>query len=153
MSGRCRPERPAQRITLQIDSSLQQTPLVAMAIRGLCGLTELPVEAVNRIELGVVEVVNNAIEHAYAGRAGQPVEVEVVLTTHQHMEIIVRDCGESMDSALVEGGAMTVPDPDDPGTWLSSGRGLAIVRQLIDEIWYETVDGQNAFHLLCHLPS
>ncbi len=140
-----------QRITLSIGSHLEDTVLVAMAVRGVCGMTSLSTEDINKIELCVVEVVNNAIEHAYKGLDNELVEVDVLLDPAKAIEIIVRDQGVSMDPALGMGTSMSVPDPNDPETWLASGRGLPIVERLMDEVRYESNDQGNAFHMIRQL--
>ena len=140
-----------QSITLSIGSRLEDTVLVAMAVRGVCGMTSLSIEEVNRVELCVVEVVNNAIEHAYKGRENGVVEVDVVLDPVKSLEIIVSDRGRAMDTPLSPQQSMSVPDPDDPDTWLSSGRGLPIVERLMDTIHYESSNGRNSFHMVRQL--
>ncbi|MCL6269810.1 ATP-binding protein [Sansalvadorimonas sp. 2012CJ34-2] len=140
-----------QCITLCIDSQLEDTVLVAMAVRGVCGMTSLTAEEINRVELCVVEVVNNAIEHAYQGRPNETVEVDVMLNPTRSLEIVVRDCGTPMSKPLSADAEMSVPDPTNPETWLSSGRGIPIVERLMDEIRYESCEDGNAFHMIRQL--
>ena len=85
----------SQLLKLQIDSQLSNTTLVAMAVRGVCAMTTLSPVEVNRLELCLVEIVNNAIEHAYNNEAGHPVEVCVGLDKTT-MNISVSDWGTSI---------------------------------------------------------
>ena len=97
----------------------------------------------------MVEVVNNAIEHAYNGCSGSRVDVDVLVDSGK-LEIIVKDRGKAMP-VLGDVDAVQVPDPTDPGTWTTSGRGLPIVNQLMDAIRYESSDSGNAFHMIRQL--
>ncbi|MTI14307.1 ATP-binding protein [Sansalvadorimonas verongulae] len=139
-----------QWLSLSINSQIEDTVLVAMAIRGVCSMIGLTLEDINRIELCVVEVVNNAIEHAYSGCSGSRVDVEVVIEPGNRLEIIVKDKGKSMP-ALGDIAAVQVPDPANPDTWTTSGRGLPIVEQLMDAIHYESNESGNAFHMIRQL--
>ena len=139
-----------QCLSLSINSKMEDTVLVAMAIRGVCAMTGLTMEDINRIELCVVEVVNNAIEHAYSGNSGSRVDVDVVVEPGNKLEIIVKDQGKSMP-ALGQVDEVQVPDPMNPDTWTTSGRGLPIVDQLMDDIRYESSDSGNAFHMVRQL--
>ncbi|WP_281646875.1 ATP-binding protein [Parendozoicomonas sp. Alg238-R29] len=139
-----------QCLSLSINSQIEDTVLVAMAIRGVCAMTGLSAEDINRIELCVVEVVNNAIEHAYGGCSGSLVNVDVFVEPGKALEIVVKDQGKAMP-ALGEVQGVQVPDPTDPDTWAVSGRGLPIVDQLMDAIRYETSDDGNAFHMIRQL--
>lgn len=140
-------EQRTQTIQLLIDSRLEDTVLVAMAVRGLCAMTGLTADEVNLVELCVVEITNNAIEHAYAGKAGHDVEVVVCLTAAE-LEIVVSDRGKSMvEIPEARRAGEKIVSAAEPETWDCSGRGLSIVEQLMDEISYVSADGKNSFHM------
>ncbi|OQX35762.1 MAG: hypothetical protein B0D91_10175 [Oceanospirillales bacterium LUC14_002_19_P2] len=140
-------EPRTQTIQLLIDSRLEDTVLVAMAVRGLCAMTGLTAEEVNRIELCVVEITNNAIEHAYSGAAGNAVEVMINLSIDE-LEIVVSDWGHAMES-VQNGGVSDMQNltAADPESWSCSGRGLNIVEQLMDDVSYISSDGKNSFYM------
>ena len=136
-------EEKGQMVRLEIDSELANTTLVAMAVRGLCAMTTLSPVEVNRVELCVVEIVNNAIEHAYGHEKGHKVEVGVNLL-QSSLLLTISDWGEPMDESKL--GAKDFPvDPDDPSAWLCSGRGLPIVQSLMDKVEYQSVGNKNSF--------
>lgn len=138
-----------QRLLLTIDSSLQDTVLAAMAVRGICTLTRLTPEEINSVELCVVEVVNNVIVHAYANESGHPVEVELRYLPDRELEIVVSDSGRSMSEGSEGLQERSVAlNPDDPETWLVSGRGLAIVKRLMDSSCYRSCEGRNSFYMI-----
>lgn len=135
---------PSQLLKLQIDSQLSNTTLVAMAVRGVCAMTTLSPVEINRLELCLVEIVNNAIEHAYGNEAGHTVEVCVGLDKTT-MNIAVSDWGASIPSEVIANQQPEEIDPDKPESWLYSGRGLHIVNKLMDVVSYETEKGKNSF--------
>ncbi len=143
--------QPQQCLSMSINSLMADTVLVAMAVRGVCGMTSLNQTEINHIELCVVEVVNNAIEHAYKGEAGHSVGVDVVLSPGERLEIIIRDQGQSMPDLAGDKKSITEPDPGDPDTWMVSGRGLPIVEQLMDDIQYKASEAGNAFTMVRRL--
>ena len=133
-----------QLLRLQIDSQLSNTTLVAMAVRGVCAMTTLSPVEINRLELCLVEIVNNAIEHAYGNEAGHPVEICVWLKKTS-MNISVSDWGISIPSDVIDSQEPEEINPDHPESWLCSGRGLHIVNKLMDDVSYETEEGKNSF--------
>ncbi len=136
--------QPTQSLTIGIDSCLPNTVLVAMAVRGLCEMTELSPVEVNRIELCLVEIVNNAIEHAYENKPGQKVETQVELT-RQSVSITVSDWGHSIPEEKLDISSLVREDIQNPDSLQSSGRGIYIVKNLMDDIQYYSRDGKNSF--------
>ncbi len=132
-----------QALRLEIDSELTNTTLIAMAIRGLCAMTALSPVEVNRVELCVVEIVNNAIEHAYGCEKGHRVEV-VVHLARSALTVTVNDWGQPVARSKLEPVSLSV-DQDDPALWLSSGRGLPIVHSLMDSVLYQRDGDKNSF--------
>ncbi|WP_257265233.1 ATP-binding protein [Endozoicomonas sp. ONNA2] len=136
-------DEKGQAVRLEIDSELANTTLIAMAVRGLCAMTTLSPVEVNRVELCVVEIVNNAIEHAYGNEKGHRVEVGVSLL-QACILLTVSDWGKPMEQDKLVNRGMSV-DPDNPAAWLCSGRGLPIVQSLMDKVEYQTVGDKNSF--------
>ena len=132
-----------QSLHLEIDSQLTNTSLVAMAVRGLCSITVLSPVEINRLELCLVEVVNNAIEHAYDNQPGFRVVV-LVDVRKESITLTVSDRGRAMPAEVLAEGKEPELDPESPETWLCSGRGLHIVKNLMDSVSYRSEDGQNS---------
>ena len=140
-----------QTLRLEIDSDLANTTLIAMAVRGLCAMTALSPVEVNRVELCVVEIVNNAIEHAYDHEKGHKVEV-VAHLAQSALTLTVSDWGKAMVKGKLESASLPV-DLDDPALWLDSGRGLPIVQNLMDSVSYHRNGDKNSFVMLKHINS
>ena len=132
-----------QSLYLEIDSRLSNTTLIAMAVRGLCSITVLSPVEINRLELCLVEVVNNAIEHAYTNQPGNRVAVRVDVTK-ERIAITVSDWGEAMPGEVLNQDKEPELDLDSPESWLCSGRGLHIVKNLMDSVNYSSEEGKNS---------
>ncbi|HQA27332.1 MAG TPA: ATP-binding protein [Candidatus Competibacteraceae bacterium] len=126
-------------IRLEIDSRPECIELLSDALCGVC--RRLPATEIDRINLAMVEAVNNAVEHAYRGEPGHPVWVELELAS-DHLRVRVCDRGHPMDPHHLEA-ELIEPDPADPATWSMRSRGLFIIRNCMDEVRYETRDGVN----------
>ena len=91
----------------------------------------IPKETEDEIEIAVLEALANAVIHGN----GENPEKKVHLTCRCFMDgevsIMVRDEGEGFDS-------QSVPDPTGPqGLLLTHGRGLHLMRTLMDEVSFE----------------
>lgn len=132
-------------LTLTIDSRLDHVVLVGLSVRALCAAVPLAEADTDAVELCVVEAVNNAIEHAYGGSPGHAVEIELRLDGVE-LCIAVRDRGRRMDwpaaCALADGSADDLAE---------GGRGLFIIRSLMDALSYRDADGWNALRMVKRL--
>ena len=140
----------SQSICLEIDSALSNTTLLAMAVRGICAMTTLSPVEINRLELCLVEVVNNAIQHAYDRQSGHKVEALVELSETIFC-ITVSDWGAVMPAEQLEHQEALQIDPDLPDSWLCSGRGLYIVKSLMDGVEYSSHQGKNSLRMIKQL--
>ena len=130
-------------LTLRIDSRFDQVPLIGLAVRAIGTAVRLDDGGAGALELCVVEAVNNAIEHAYGGQPGHVVEVEVTLTAAA-LRVEVRDHGHRMDWVAATARAA------EPLT--EGGRGVVIMRSLMDEVSYASGRGRNVLTLVKQLP-
>lgn len=132
-------------ITLQIDSRVEDIFLIGLAINRICAAIPFDDMSAYEMELCVVEAVNNVIEHAYDNQPGHPVCV-VATFERDRLCFEVRDWGTSMDAARLGAPAM------GKGVLEDGGRGLAIIRALMSEISYVSVDGMNVLTLTKQIP-
>jgi serine/threonine-protein kinase RsbW len=130
-------------LILAIESALDHVCLVGAAVRGVAAAAGLDALAAAQVELAVVEGVNNAIEHAYRGRPGQPVEVALGVVDHcLTIEIADRGLAMEWDRAYAAATARLDADPLADG-----GRGLVIMHQTMDEVGYRSHAGRNVLRL------
>ncbi len=101
-------------------------------------------EKCRSIALAIDEALSNVIRHAYKNRCDQ--EIELNCQAHADcLEFIFTDCGESADPAKFCG------QPLDAVAL--GGRGTHLIRQIMDEVRYEPLDGRNRLCLKKRLPA
>jgi serine phosphatase RsbU (regulator of sigma subunit)/anti-sigma regulatory factor (Ser/Thr protein kinase) len=90
-------------------------------------------EEIQAVELALVEASNNAIQYARTEARDKEIDVEVAVA-HEQLEIRVKDHTAGFD--LPE--KQKLPEPD-----AESGRGLFLMRSLMDRVSYFRGRGQN----------
>jgi serine/threonine-protein kinase RsbW len=135
-------------ITLTIESRLDAVPLLAELVRTVCLKGNLsPIEA-NETEVCVVEAVNNSIKHAYAQETNHLVAVDIHLEPDQII-LDIFDSGKSVDPELINrdhDDAFDL-DLDHLEGAAESGRGLAIIQEVMDSFEYMPGVNRNRFRL------
>ena len=88
-------------------------------------------EAEDDIEIAVLEALANAVIHGNGENPDKRVHLSCRCSMDGEVSIVVRDEGEGFDSRAV-------PDPTEPqGLILTHGRGLHLMRMLMDEVSFE----------------
>jgi serine/threonine-protein kinase RsbW len=140
----------SRQIRLTIASRTDNTALVGLAVRGICSAGSWTEVDVYQIELCVVEAVQNAIRHAYGNDGGR--EVEIVIEQEQdRMEFRISDTGTPM-------AAWREPicpdfDPRDIGSLPEGCMGLYLIRSIMDEARYDSLDGRNTLTMIRRRPA
>lgn len=137
-----------------IDSNLKNVPLIGMSINRLCSSVSFSdIEAFN-IELCVVEAVTNSIRHCYGGQAGN--EVKVVFTaTQEDIVLEICDTGPPMKPEVLDKAVLECPGEDtrDIEHIAEGGRGLGIMKEIMDSVTYRSEEGENCLTLTKKLPA
>jgi serine/threonine-protein kinase RsbW len=131
-------------VKLVIPSDLKSVYLIDMLVETLCSLVPLSDDGSFWIKLCTVEAVNNAILHAYDKSPDYEVEVSVALAADR-LRVTVRDTGRPMPADLLEGRSLAdlAGDPEDPASVATKGRGLAIIREMMDSVTYHQEKSGN----------
>ena len=80
------------------------------------------------VGLALREGAINAIKHGNGLEAGRRVKVSIEVVEGSRFRMAVRDEGVGFDPD-------TTPDPTDPANlWRTNGRGLLLIRSLVDEV-------------------
>ena len=135
-------------LTLTIASRLDAVPLLGHMVRALCLFAGFAAPEANEVEVSVVEAANNSIKHAYGGDPLHSVVVDVSVSATE-LTLDIWDSGKSAEPSRVHqdhGPAFTF-DPDHPEDFPESGRGLAIIQQLMDSFEYTPGRERNRFRL------
>lgn len=77
-------------------------------------------------DLAIMELVANAVEHAYIGDTPGVIDISIEVVPLQSVSVQVSDCGPGFDCEVK---SLAAPEAD-----AVSGRGLFIVSQLVDEV-------------------
>jgi serine/threonine-protein kinase RsbW len=95
------------------------------------------------VDICLTEAINNVIKHSYKNDFTRNVEIQVSKDSN-FFEIVIIDDGLSRKN-------LEIPqlqfDPNDINNLPEGGMGLYIIRQLMDELKYETREGKNYFSL------
>jgi serine/threonine-protein kinase RsbW len=135
-------------ITLTIASRLDAVPLLGQLVAYLCLRAGLNALDTNGIEVCLVEAVNNSIKHAYGGDGGHTVAVDVRLQADE-LTLDIWDRGKAADPEWIHRDHSEAfdLDPDRPEDFSESGRGLAIIQQVMDSFEYTPGIERNRFRL------
>ncbi|WP_234495862.1 ATP-binding protein [Vibrio maritimus] len=131
-------------------SSIATSRDVADDLKRFWSAWDIQGSTIDELELCVVELVNNAYEHAYNEAEGKPIEI---VSHCQNSKIIVdiANFGEGMSQdefASALEADFIEPDADDPDTWTTSGRGFIILAALVDSVELEHEGEKNTFRLI-----
>ena len=137
-----------------IDSNLENVPLIGMSVNKLCSSTSFSdIDSFN-IELCVVEAVTNSIKHSCRGESGQ--EIKVVFTLSQEdVTLDICDAGtcsmdpEALDKAVIKPPGDNITDIEGVA---EGGKGLGIMKEIMDSVIYRSEEGENCLTLRKRLP-
>jgi serine/threonine-protein kinase RsbW len=129
-------------LSWHIASRLECVGPLGEEVRAACAGLGLSSEAAGEVELSVVEMVNNAIEHGYQLDGSGWVEV-MLESDGRNLHIEVCDGGRTMPANLLATASMPPVDPGDLASLPEGGMGLSIVKQLMDEVRYESTADRN----------
>jgi anti-sigma regulatory factor (Ser/Thr protein kinase) len=118
-------------------------PLIRTAAGELGTALGLPDHECRGLSLAVDEALANIIRHAYRGKTNHVIEVNCHVSA-DCLEITILDQGDPPDPARL---AAELPDEDALG-----GRGMHLIRTIMDEVCYEQVPGGNQVRLSKRLP-
>jgi serine/threonine-protein kinase RsbW len=134
------------KITLSIESQFDNVFLIGLAINRIASSIPVSEQAAFEMELAVVEAVNNAIEHAHDHQRNRQITVRLQLRSDfVQFQIIDRGAPIDFDAAMAAS-----PNLESAGE-LERGRGLSIIRALMDEVRYERRHESNHITLVKYL--
>lgn len=116
-----------------IASSLDKVAAVGEAVRELCRCEGLTEEDAGLVELGIVETINNAIEHAYPEGAEGRIDLRMTVD-EERVEVSVGDDAPAADPATFLPPEPRAFDPSDRSSLPEGGFGLAVVHRVFDEV-------------------
>jgi len=130
---------PHQRHSLALDSSVASSGEGSAWARELAEQSGLSEERIAALDLCIVELVSNIVDHSYRGQPGE-ICLELALG-HEAAVLTVIDEGPAFDP-------LSVPTPAVPASLDEAtigGYGIHLVRSSADACEYERREGRNFF--------
>jgi len=116
-------------ITISIEKDLKNAFLVGLTVNAICSYFELGREECYKVELGIIEAINNVIRHS--GEAGGSGSVELTARLHSNRMVFEVSNWGNMEPSK---GDLPAFDPEDIQTLPEKGMGLHLIRSLMDEV-------------------
>jgi serine/threonine-protein kinase RsbW len=137
-----------RKIKLIIESNLDDVPLMGIAVNRFCSYAAFSETDAFNVELCVIEAITNSIKHAYAEKAGQEVMVTFMLSDKEAVFEIC-DKGTPMDPGRLKKADLDHCDAEKYSidTISESGRGLGIMKKIMDHVEYRSKDEYNCLIL------
>lgn len=137
-------------IQLVIQSRLSAVPLLAGLVGAICDSAGLCPSDRHLVGLCLVEAANNVIIHAYHEEPGKNVRVEVTLCPEKIWFDVI-DSGRPADPAKMNADHRAALEPGSSQDSLAeSGRGIAIMQEVMDSVEYTVQPGSNRLRLTKH---
>ncbi|CAM2065148.1 ATP-binding protein [Sulfidibacter corallicola] len=136
-------QRATREIQLSIDSNLQDVALVGVSVRALCLHFSLAQDVAYQVELCVVEMINNVIEHGYRFETGNPIRIEMKFEEGR-VGVTLVDHAEPIESCDHQAPQF---DPEDLESLPENGYGRFLVDQIMDRVDYHRENDRNYLYM------
>ncbi len=135
---------PSREVLLTIPSRLDMLAVLDQLVQALVHQYDFDEDTVNAVATSIIEAGTNAIQHGHGERADLPVHFRFKVEPDR-FEAWVADSGAGFDLSSV----LTI-DPTGPEGLLNSrGRGIYIMRAMMDEVDFDIHKGKGVVvHLL-----
>jgi serine/threonine-protein kinase RsbW len=131
------------RFQMKLASDPRLLAVVRVTVAQLAEALGFEASQCRRITLAVDEALSNVIRHAYKNECNHEIELNCE-AQEDFLEFTFVDRGEPVDPARI------CSQPLDEVAL--GGRGTHLIRQIMDEVRYEQLPGQNRLHLKKHMP-
>jgi len=132
--------RLERRMTITIRANLENVALVGLSVRAVSEFELFSKGDAILIELAVCEALNNAIIHGLPNRPDESVQLEIVQASDR-IVFFISDCGPGMPEGFEEVGK------EQTNSLAPGGRGIAIMREVMDRVTYERREGRSILKL------
>lgn len=135
--------------TYFIESNFEEVSHLGQAIHKMVADAGMGEVDSARVELGVVEALNNVVEHAYQWQLNHKIKV-VFESSKNYVVIHIIDTGMAMGKSLfyVDNNQQEVKEHIVLEDIPEGGWGLALIKSIMDEVSYNSENGINHLTLL-----
>ena len=135
--------------TYSIESNFEEVSHLSQAIHKMVADAGMGEVDSARVELGVVEALNNVVEHAYQWQLNHKIKV-VFESSKNYVVIHIVDTGIAMGQNLFthKDNQKEVKEHVEIEDIPVGGWGLALIKSIMDEVSYKSENGINHLTLL-----
>lgn len=126
-----------------ITSEYEKVESLIFSVKEFLAKEKVESHILSGIDICLTEALNNIIKHAYKGEKNHQIEV-IVSKDSNVLEMILIDEGKPRDNFIIKDLDF---DPNDIDNLPESGMGLYLIKQLMDELSYYSINGKNYFTL------
>jgi len=135
---------PRKRVTTRFTATFDGVRDAAASLRAFLGVYSLPSVTSSRIELALVESLNNIVEHSGV-RPSDMIDLRLS-SNGAVLEMVIADPGQPLDETQMNRIAEESAQPEEVQ---DHGRGLALIRTIVDRMAYTREYGRNVLTLTC----
>ena len=128
--------------SITLTNDIQQVPQLADFVDMVCEEVGMDMAVAIQMNLAMEEAVVNVMSYAYPADTVGDVTIEAVTIADQ-LQFTITDCGTPFDPTAKAEVDTTLSAEERP----IGGLGIHLVRQLMDSITYERIDGKNVLTL------
>ena len=129
--------------TLLIKNDVHEVAKLSAFIKSVMEQLNIEKSLARQLRLAVEEAVVNVIDYAYPG--GQEGDIEVrMMSDDERLKAVIIDSGVAFDPTVKERADTSLSAEDRQ----IGGLGILLVREMMDSINYERIDGQNFLTLI-----
>jgi sigma-B regulation protein RsbU (phosphoserine phosphatase) len=128
--------------SITLTNDIQQVPQLADFVDMVCEEVGMDMAVAIQMNLAMEEAVVNVMSYAYPADTVGDVTIEAVTIADQ-LQFTITDSGTPFDPTAKEDVDTTLSAEERP----IGGLGIHLVRQLMDSITYERIDGKNVLTL------
>ncbi len=135
--------------TYSIESDFEEVSCLGQLIHKLAAIAGMDEVDSARVELGVVEALNNVIEHAYQLQPKHKIKV-IFESSNSYVVIHIIDTGSAMEQSLFSSkdNQSEVNEYIELEEIPEGGWGLSLIKSIMDEVSYKSENGINHLTLL-----
>lgn len=131
---------------LHLKNNINDVPSLSEWLESLVQENLIPEEKLFSVTLALEEAVVNVMNYAYPGQEDMPVDITATLDGSA-LSFVIDDHGIPFDPTQKEDPDVSMSAEDRP----IGGLGILLVKQIMDSVSYERVDGHNLLTLTMNL--
>ena len=126
---------------LTVIANFEQLRKPAELLKELCSQSGVPAETFSLVELALQELLTNQVEHAYENNSAGTIKLQFNVDADKIL-IVSEDAGLK---ATFDLNKVKMPDPLELA---EGGYGMAIIKNVMDDVSYRRLDGRNIWKLM-----